>query len=323
MNRRIAFSIILLVTILGCSHSTSPTSVNLGIPPGATSGEYGYTQGGRARDSKDMDSYQGEANLSLGTGGLAGGKSTLSVMLSYSNDLGPFEYQVLSMPLSGVVPQTLQFGNATSRTNAKGLFWPEGLHYTTIQSGTFTLLKLDTVRNTVSGVFEYTAVLDDDPHDAAVITSGYFNEVPISFGAFGQGIVTATLNDTAFTTLHGASNDVFASYRNGQFQLTAYGAFPDQEKDIRITIQDPSTGVIAFANGSTRTYADITERQKGTLGLPGWSTAARGNGQITITIFDTVQRRISAQFQFKAVGSTGNVSNVGEGVVDNVQFNMP
>ena len=295
------------------------------MPAGLARGEYGYVVNGILHTNKGMSVYEGQAEIAGVAGGLGGGTKRLTLVLPCSDGSNSLTDQIIIAPFTRSVPQVTPFVATGSQTGALGTYYPANTpstaSYRSVLSGNLTILKLDTIENVVSGVFEYDGLSRSDWRKAVVI-SGYFNDVPITIGSFGQGTISASINDTAYTSIRFGTNQITASYSFGIFHLASYGVESGIERAISFTIDSPKVGEIVFDTASRMSSSvRITDYARSSADPD--RTMELTSGTISISSFDTVHRRISARFQLSGQGSGGSSERLLNGVIDNVQFRMP
>jgi len=311
-----------MLIAVGCSQAVAPTSNNLGIPPGAVKGEYGFNINGKVYDSGIPTSFEGSAQLSPYSGQSAGAVDLFVSLYYYFNNVNNGEVN-LNFSLSTPKAQSMTISNSNvghgAYTNAS--FYSMGINYGSLIVGTVNITKFDTINNLVSGTFEFTAS-ESSPSsvstNTATITSGYFNDMPISTGSYGQGSVTATINDTAFMTNNNGFEQTYAGLEGGSLDLWANGHGLSQNNEI--TIQGIPVGLGTYvmndSNITPNIYCWNWANEKENVG----SRNPASTGQLTITMCDTVHRRISGIFQFTGIDSLGNMVTISNGVINNVQW---
>jgi hypothetical protein len=183
--------------------------------------------------------------------------------------------------------------------------------------GTISITKFDTINNVVSGTFSF-----DGSHgsDLEHVTSGYFNEIPIYFGTFGQGLITADVDGDLFTTATTTPSPSVYTVDSGRtFVITAEGDDPGTSRSLGIGIISPAVGTVIL-NSGTQSFADYAAVGGSRVSI---STTTGATGIITITKFDWITHRMSATFYFTGYdNNTGNPVSIASGVIDNVQWFM-
>ncbi len=112
------------------------------------------------------------------------------------------------------------------------------ISYVSIPGGALNITKFDTVNNLVSGTFElttYETYPTTDLHNTIGITNGYFNDIPIDQGSYGQGSITALLNGTPFNSDNDGVEMVYTDSEFNGIDLFDYG--PEMGNDSFISIQ--------------------------------------------------------------------------------------
>ncbi len=324
------FPLTAMLIAVGCSQAVAPTEENLGIPPGAVEGEYGYNINGRIYDSHAPLGGDGTASLGPLTGqGSAAVQISLYLFYDFGNGL--YGNVGLNIPIIKAQPQTVSiYGTSSTKDpqataycdcDSNGFIW-----YTALPGGTVNITKFDTVNDLVSGTFEFTATetssnLDSDKK--VTVTSGYFNDITIGQGGYSQGSVTAEVNGNAFTTDKAGYE---MAYADSEFSgLNLFGNGQGSFLNRTITIQN-----IPIVIG-TYIFNDTTDKSRSLVLLywdftkTGYDGAASSqnpgsSGQLTISSCDIVHRRISGTFQFSGMDSLGDVVNITNGVINNVQW---
>lgn len=166
MEKRFCLQYALAVMLIacGCSQSVTPTELNLGIPPGAGEGEYGYNLGSKIFDSRNLSINGASVSLSpYPSLGAAGVELSLNLFFDFRN--GNYGSTNISLFLDAPTPRTL---NITTSSSIKSPRARASIDYHNIDSnnfiwyqasvsGTVTITKFDTNNNLVSGYFEITA----------------------------------------------------------------------------------------------------------------------------------------------------------------------
>ena len=327
-HSRLFFAISLLLVVAGCSESVSPPMGNLGIPPGATEGQYGFYINGRQFDNCNVSYRDGAASIQPfvieGSGAVR-----LNISLFYNLSDGTYGTIDLNIPLLSAKPQMYQFSDAGSDWNpsAIGYYYIDtaGTYtdYRSIPGGTLTITKFDTVHNLVSGYFQFSAY-ELSPvtnlHNTATVSSGYFNDIPIDNGAYGQGSITATINDTPFDPDTAGIEMVAADSVNSAISIWAYGQGPLLNREISIQGIPIQTGSYVIDSSTARKYAMPF------LIFWNWANTKQNiyteqsvsKGLVTITSCNVATRRISGTFEFVGVDSLGNAVTISNGKINNV-----
>jgi hypothetical protein len=319
---RLFFALAMLIFVVGCSESVSPTGDNTGIPHGSFEGEYGFNLNGQEYDSGTPIGNEGDASLRPL---VAQGQNAiqLSIYLYFELPDGTYGSVQIYAPLINPQPQTLEISSYTIPTslNATASVGYDSLGlrvYSSLPNGTITLTKFDTVNNLVSGTFNFTASQTsptDDPNSVIPITSGYFNDIPIGEGAYGQGSVSAIVNDSTFSADYTGREMLYRTFNQGHLDLWAYS----QNSGIIIQSIPLTTGTYMIKG--SHDFSDTTLSFIYTSRNFEISTEDTGTiGQLTITKCDIPNRRISGTFRFSGTDTLGNSVTISNGQINNVQW---
>ena len=320
------FSVAAVIFVAGCSETTSPSG-NVGIPRGSFEGEYGFSLNGNTYDSGTPFGTEGSVTL-WPLVGQRQGAVQLFISLYFQLPDGTYGSVRLFVPLADPGPQTAEISsytipansNATASINYDSL----GVHwYSSLPGGTITLTKFDTVKNLVSGTFNFAASQTSptsDLNNVMSVASGYFNDIPIVEGAYGQGSVTATVNALRFSADTSGREMVFAAVDQGKLFLTALGQGPLRNSEIEI-------GEIPLALGSYKAEGP-TSLNDTSLSMIYWSPTnveistadPVSSARVTITSVDVPGRRISGTFDFTGMDTLGHSVAISNGVIDNVHW---
>lgn len=316
------FAFPILMIVAGCNPSTAPTTNNLG----SFAGEYGFTLNGNAFDSGTPTGTEGNASISPLPGQ---GESAvqLSISLFFQLPDGTYGSVLVYVPLINPQPQTIEISsytiptslNATASIDYDSLAW---FWFSSLPGGTITLTKFDTVNNLVSGTFNFTASQTSptaNPNNVFRITAGYFNDIPIGQGAYGQGSISADVDDSAFLTVDAGREILQATLNQGRLSLWGDGQGILQNSEIRIQNIPLTPGTYTIKGPIN--FSDTT------LSFTYWGRNYEistqdtiSNGQLTITKCDIPNRRISGTFQFSGMDTLGNSVTITNGVINNVQW---
>ena len=318
-----------MLIAVGCSQSLAPTELNPGIPPGAREGGYGFYVNSRHFDNENSSFNDGNASIRPyvieGSGAVI-----LSVSLYYNFSDGSFGIIDLSIPFIAPKAESFQFSDVSSpwTLNAVGYVNHDSggyISYVSIPGGALNITKFDTVNNLVSGTFElttYETYPTTDLHNTIGITNGYFNDIPIDQGSYGQGSITALLNGTPFNSDNDGVEMVYTDSEFNGIDLFDYG--PEMGNDSFISIQriPMRTGMYVMDSITARsdTMPIIIFQNWGNLQRDASTQSAESTGQLTITSCDIAHRRISGTFQFSGVDSLGDTVTITNGVINNVQW---
>ncbi len=317
------FPLALMLMAVGCSQAVAPTELNLHLPPGiplgAVNGEYGFNLNGKAYDSGIPNSDAGSADLNPGQ---SGGGASLFVGLFYDFNNGIYGDVNLSIPLTVPAPQMMPISSSGQGIHATGTLDCDSIgyiYYGALPGGIVNITKFDTINNLVSGTFEFNASETSPNVDltkTASITTGYFNNIPIEQGGYGQGSVTAMLNGSPFTTNNNGFEYVAASHEGGGLYLWANGQGNLLYNELTIQGIPMAVGTY-FMNDSIKApnfYYWDWGNEKENVG----SQSPGSFGKLIITMCDSAHRRISGSFQFSAIDSLGNTVSITNGLINNV-----
>src|ERR1019366_5682863 len=137
------FPLAVMLIAVGCSQAVAPTQSNLGIPPGAVEGEYGYNINGYVFDSRILSVIG--SNVSLNGGNTSG--KMLSMNLFY-NVPGSIVYGgvLLNIPIAFPGPQTVNVTNWGKGMLASALIERDSVNpveYNSVPGGFVTITKFD------------------------------------------------------------------------------------------------------------------------------------------------------------------------------------
>ncbi|MFI5264940.1 MAG: hypothetical protein ACHQM6_10535, partial [Candidatus Kapaibacterium sp.] len=212
MKTRTAIPLLYALSFLlfsaGCQSGSNPTGTNSNptLNQNPVAGEFGYILNGRVTDRKDYPITSTASAMVVTNAGfgippnsklLAITLTTLDISFSTFHSRSIELFTPFYNPVTGTFP-ILKWDDPSGAVAA---ILDDSLEYDSKTGGTLTITKFDTVRNVVSGTFTFTASLKTDPSKTFTISAGYFNEIPITLGSYGQGKITALINGTAFSTI--------------------------------------------------------------------------------------------------------------------------
>jgi hypothetical protein len=335
MNTRLFFLLfaITLVGLFGCSHSTSPIISNT---PQYSEGEFGFANNGTSIDSKNNPTGS-TAQVSLFKNAGLGVDTTttlVSIELNYISITGLFNLQTLNIglgvPIHSKLPQTYAIGNWNDPTAATGFELLDSINYKSVAGGTLTITKFDTINNLLSGTFSFNAALAPPPNStttSVTVSSGFFNDIPITLGAGGQGTVTMNAAGFPFTTQSPGLDQITAMQFHGTTGLTILALDDDSlwQRELSIGILSPAAG--NYVVSATPLGQNQVSMGYGTSPYNGTNSASisltGSSGQLQITKYDLANRRISGSFNFSGVDqNSGNTIQITNGVIDNVQWSV-
>ena len=197
-----------------------------------------------------------------------------------------------------------------------------GIQYGSLDGGSLTITKFDTINNLVSGTFRMvTAVRWPAPDPTKQDTvAGSFTNVGIYRNMFGQGSMSATIAGTPFKPVLSTQPSLIAFTTPGTGVLEIDGDTWNTNGELKLilTIDSPRVGTFPFGNGTTPGTANLAYDPSHIY----YSTQGQQNcGALTITAYDPINRRISAHFTSTPllVGSDTTLT-ITDGVIDNVTW---
>ena len=310
-----SFSILVIAFVaFGCHSATTPPDPVVVHDPG----EFGYTYNGTAIDRKDFWSGTSSGSAAYTANYGIAGSYMLDITLTVYPASSPTVRKVeLLIPMPAPMTGTWTLLASGDRTKASITLKLDTASFGSKAGGTIVITKFDTVNNVVSGTFSF-----DGAHgtDLEHVTSGYFNETPIYFGTFNQGLVTADLNGDTFTSALTTPSPSVYSVDSGQ-HLVVMASSDDATTSRNLGFGITSPGVGTFdLNTSTGgqwfgTYASAGAHHASI------STTTGAVGRITITKFDWMTHRMSATFYINGHdANSGAPVDVTSGKIDNVQW---
>ena len=264
-----------------------------------------------------LNRYSGQSSNSV----------TISIFLFYDYNNGQYGSVNFSIGLLQPQPQTLDITSSPlSRSSyATSLIVHDSLGETNYQAsnGTITITKFDTINNLISGDFELTAPRPSTSNNGPstiIVTSGFFNDIPIGTGAYGQGSVTALFQGNPFSTNNAGLENITALRDNNVLNISADGTGTSNGHSFELTSIPLQTGTYIMndsVSSPTFVYFDNTQpNQEGNI----LSLNPGSTGQIIVTECDTVHRQMSGTFQFSGISSSGDTVSITNGVIKNVQW---
>ncbi|MFI5201195.1 MAG: DUF6252 family protein [Candidatus Kapaibacterium sp.] len=310
--------LLLLAALAGCTQSTSPSSQ--GSVGFAATSDFGYTLNGSAFDRNGHGlGTEAFAILAPNWSFQSQGR-VLTIMLRYAPfTFGPYHSTSvsLSIDVTSPVPQTFVI-NADSGLAIGNVDYDDTNSYSSIYShsiGQITITKFDTVANVISGTFNFTAAKENGSTPAVTVTSGYFTDVGIYAGSYGQGTISANADNTFFKTqtMYGA----VAFIVSGTNDLNIEAIDSTVSGDILLSISQPHIGTFDLSGHTLALPGASYSGSNGTIQMG----SANVQGKLTLTQFDTITHRMSGTFQFSGPDqSSGRTIQITNGVIDNVQW---
>jgi hypothetical protein len=330
MRTRIGLLLSLLAILLplGCQPPNSPSQPELPLTY-VGSGQFGFSENGITVASQNSQQGQALAFMYVSKTSLSPSNTECNISMYCSNAsghnysvnlsilgiaFGPAEYQITSSPAP--------YGVAFAGINLDTLRSRSG------QSGIIKITKFDTINNVISGMFQFIASVPGDLSSFVNVDSGYFNDIPIAVGTFDQGTITATVNGQPFGRSSGAHATLQAADYTRDIPNNLEFVVQDRDSNFQKTMQ------ISIPNPKQDSTYDLSMKDSWALGMfytsplhssvppqiMSWH-AWNGSGSLTVTKYDPVSRRISANFSFTApADSSSSIVQVTNGVIDNVQY---
>ncbi|HYM20462.1 MAG TPA: DUF6252 family protein [Candidatus Kapabacteria bacterium] len=313
--------------------SCSKTSNNNPASPGGGDtlsyfpGEFGFTLNGSSYDRKTAKfqwSSSAQITPNAGTGVPANGKM-LSINLIVTIDSANGSHQTLIqfyIPFTNApVLGTFTIPNVADYVNPSVRLTIAAKHYDAKPGGTVTITSFDTVNNYVTATFSLQFVAELYPGDTLAPTTGYFYQVPIYQGSYGQGVVTADIDGYKFSSAGGGNNFSFAfGNYNGigmDIQAVSYDS-TSGTREFLFIVPVLATGDYPLSNNAYQ-YGQYIH----SVGVSSEIINGQGGaiGRITITSIDTVKQRFSGTFSLSGVDqNSGKTINVTNGVMTNVLY---
>ncbi|MDP4251359.1 MAG: DUF6252 family protein [Bacteroidota bacterium] len=165
--------------------------------------------------------------------------------------------------------------------------------------GSVTITDIDTVKKTVSGTFQFN-LYDESNASTKKVTAGFFNKIPYSGagsvinpgGPPGGGTLSDTLSASVNDTVWVAAQ-VLAAAQNGVLIVSGTSANGQQALGLYMPVSVPAgTYTLNYTSG---TYLATYDPD------PLSFLVAQGNGSMTITENDTVNKHITGTFSFVGV----------------------
>ena len=302
-------------TFAGCTDSTGPSSTNVGGGFTPTS-DFGY--------SINAVTFSRVSDLSLTLAAATldqiggNGSGFLSIYLRSFPIVGHSTTIELSVSLVGPVPKTY----AITRWGIPGgaTLTIDSLDYRAIDSGVLTITKFDTVNNVVSGTFRFIGVHGGDTDQ---VTNGYFTNVGIYSGGYGQGTITADANHSSFPSNFSMPENIAAFIQSGSTTLViqATDESGSEQQYLELSIVNPKVGMFSLGPSELNILPEAEYANSGGSPDVSVSTQQGASGTLEITQFDTLSHRISGAFHFSGPdATTGETVQVLNGDINNVQW---
>jgi hypothetical protein len=317
-----------IIAIFASSCSSNPTSPASGS--GSVFGEFGYTVN-KQNVLRDVDSIGTAAQASIDY-------PTCTISLTYPLILHGYHVNVLqiALPLNGhgISPGAWKARGQNDTGGAVITFqYQVGLNYhgpyNIEPSGSVIVTTFDTTDNLISGTFHFIlfSPLSNGQNAIDTVVNGFFNNVPILSGGGGfAGALSGIRNDLDGGIYDIYQDDSFKSPQNGISSITCWKDagtmnlyiqanvyYPDASyTSLNITTYGAQAGYFSFVTGSASGSFSDSDGASGGL----------YTGGITITKFDSLNRRFSGTFSIGGSGSAGpNTFNSSfQGSMDSVRW---
>jgi hypothetical protein len=327
-QRHILFLLVIFIAS-GCHNASNPIGPNSNptLNQNPVAGEFGYILNGTVTDRKYYPvASTGSATIQKNAGlGIPPNSKLLAItLMAFDFSLPPFHSRAIELftPFNNALTGTFPILKWDDPSGANAAILDDSLEYDSNPGGTLTITKFDTVNNVISGTFIFTATQNTDPSKTFTISTGYFNEIPITLGSYGQGKITALVDGANFSTILPDGTSDLSAYTQviaPQLNIIAVGPGNANPQDFLITLLSPQTGNFTFSSQVSATTAAI--RFSGDAGSISSNSGATGS--IIITKADPSTHRLSGTFQLSGTDtSSGNTITITNGVIDNVQWFM-
>ncbi|GEM_PF-2263473 len=309
----------LLAALFGCKQSTAPsTKTTDSTTVTHKSGEFGWVNGSSSIDRKDYSYATSSASAAYTNFGPNSTHQLDITLTVYIGAKGIENTVELVMPMLTPKLGKISVGASTDLTNGSITMKIDTAHYRSIAGGTIEITKFDTLNSTVSGTFSFDA---KDGNNQVHVTSGFFTDIPIYYGAFHPGLVTATVNGVPFTSQFAQVAPSFWTVDSAYTMVMSIDGDNNGDviKSIAFGIEMPMAGYYYDLNGDARWYGSFVQSGTPVISINSMSGAV---GRLTITNFDWVTHRISGTFYLAGYDKNGDYIDVENGEIDNVQWFM-
>jgi hypothetical protein len=324
----------LTVMLFGCStNPTEPTTYD--VPVNVGPGQFGFAAEGRVFErSQYPNDWHTVAHASLQHFMFNGQMQTMMQLYFIVSDAGGTYTHprvvsfsiVMDHPHTGTFPLGQEVVSPMLSGFNQGEYQADTVIYTAMtNNGSITITNVDSVNNVISGTFDFFASTPSPTKltlNIVHVSQGYFNNIPIDEGGFGQGTISALIDGAPFSTSSGGGfTSISANTPNGAFSLEvgANDGFPNRQRMISFGIWDTTLGLhdLKTTNGVTANYLTLNASNSSNIGS--WGNLQ--SGIFTLTKIDAVNHRFSATFNFSGFDSTTHKTiNVTNGVIDNVRW---
>ncbi len=311
---------------MGCSKNTNPVSTdtgNGGIPANPTEGEFGFNASGSWVDRNNYPLGSTAAASIYGFG--QGLPPSMIINLTYfTASISDFHsyYILLGLPSFSATPRTYTIGNSNDPTAASATYSQDSLEYQSTV-GSLTITKFDTINNLISGTFTFTATLKSGPSKSIQISTGYFNDIPIYVGSYGQGSITASISGVFFNSSSQQPQKASAFITRGSTQLNIIAAdnTTGDSRQLSFTILSLKPGLYVL-NGPLGASAASASYSVYSLTGPNISisTESGATGQLIISSVDTIHHRLTGSFHVSGTDTQGDDIQITSGQIYNIQW---
>jgi hypothetical protein len=331
MTLKIFFVAVLCAFIGGCSPNSSPGTAGVdngdGIPATAGPGEIGFYDNGVfvIRRPHTTGTF-GSALVSGNSGpGIPPGSFLLDLSMQLQKGARPVNYLDMYLTLMTPTPGTYPTASTDSIGAWVQVQFDSSGKGSIPGSGVVRIVKFDTVNNLVSGTFHFLVNNSATGSTTDTITDGYFNDLSIDMGCYGQGTIGATAEGISFVSPDTGFQTAWGFEYAGSTVLVLNADSKDAQgilRSISIHLDGPGLGTFQLGNqiSPTMGFYGLTKDGAGNFGHTTSTSSPGSSGTVTITKFDPVAQRISGTFQFTAPDDLGTNIPVTNGVIDNVHY---
>ncbi|MFI5202075.1 MAG: DUF6252 family protein [Candidatus Kapaibacterium sp.] len=330
LTHKIYLVAVLFLFIGGCSNSSAPGTNNSGngdgIPANAGPGEIGFYDNGvfAIRHPHTAGTF-GSAIVSGNSGPMVPhGSFVLQVDMQLQKGAWPANTLEMYITMMSPTPGTYAIASSDSIGAWVQIGYDSSGGGAIPGSGLVRIVKFDTVNNLVSGTFHFLVKTTDANSTTDTITGGYFNDISIGMGCYGQGTIRATAEGVSFSSPDTGFRTAWGFEYAGSTVLVLNGDSKDAQgvmRSISIHLDGPKLGTFVLGGQTpTAVFYGLTKDTVGNFGHTTGTNSPGSSGTVTITKFDPVAQRISGTFAFTAPDETGTNIPVTNGVIDNVHY---
>jgi hypothetical protein len=262
-----------------------------------------------SRSDQDARGAITQASAKLEPNWLFGSGKILTIDLDPDNG----QKVELQIEIHNMQPATYYITPSPRPDSATAVFTNSYYSDYNMASGVVNIFAVDTVNNTVSGTFSFSAT-DRNGYDTMRVLAGSFSSVPLYVGSYRQGYVTALAENQYFTSTtsdYGATAYAYNKSQGLHIQAHAMDQF-GSERIIRLYVENPRVATFSLSpNG----YSD-----EGTSYQNGSASLRSGSGTLKITAFDTATHRLSGTFNFTVEDYNSATIRIANGVIENLQW---